>query len=629
MRWINRFGTAVIAVLFIAGPPVAVGWWLTARGGRLPTVAYLRSWAQQPPGTGMIAVFLGCIAVSGWLLLAYAVVRRAWHTIARATRRWRRMPLPTPAQMTAGSMAGVAVLAMPAAVVQHPSGATSVSSAAEPAPAGAEAATVRTGIELPGGGWVPYRTALAVTVLSGAIWLHRRQHYQPRPPRYGQHRDDADLQPLPATADAIIAATEPAEPASTAPARADAALTDFALTGTARGSTLLPQLPDGLLVLHGPGAADAVRGLLVTNILDTALANGLRTTVTMRPGDLTVLADVPTAGAVPPGVRCDEATVGDALRRHGVNDDGLHGPAMVLSRPDGPDAPAVRGAGQTVVVLDDNLHTGRRWFVAADGHISGTGTGPAQRLCLLDRQAATDLLLLVRHHASATARATPPAGHVDPHAEQPRPVQLQLLGGCQLHVGGQAVTIRRSAGLQVLAYLAVHPDGATTTELIRAIWPGLDPNTITKRLHTTLTDLRQQVQPLDVIVRRDERYRLNTDAVDTDLSQLRQALVTTTAAVADQQRQTAAQTLLDTYRGELAAGYTWPWVQRPREAIRRDVIDAYLHLAATADPEQALDLVHAAVTADPCNEAIRAQAQPILAAAGEHSENRSLPDRLS
>lgn len=608
MRWINRVGSALVTVLVIAGPPVMLALWLRARRWRLPTSNELHAWIDQPPGRGTIAAMIGCVAVTGWLLLVYALVRRARYTVAGMMARWRRVPLPTPAQMTAGSMAGMAVLALPATVVQQPNGTTPASSPADVVPSHPQTPTAQIGVELPGGGWVPYRTALAVTILGTAIWLHRRQHYQPRPPGPGQHHDDTDLTPLPATAEAIIAATGELAPAHSAPDR-----------------TLLPDLPDGLVILQGPGAASAARGLLVTTLLNTALTAGPRTTVTARPSDLQLLLAGSTADALPKEIRLDETAVSNALRRCGVDHAASQRPTLVLSAENPAETPG--SAGQTVVVVDDGLQRGRRWFVAVDGGISGTDVGTAQRLCLLGPQPATDLLLLAGHHTSITAAA--PADPADAGTQRSLPGQLQLLGDCLLRLRGQPVTIRRSAGLQVLAYLAVHPDGATTTELIRALWPGLDPNTITKRLHTTLTDLRQQLQPYDVIVRQDERYRLNPDTVDTDLHHLRETLVAATTAVTDQQRQNAGQALLQTYGGELAAGFTWPWLHRPREAVRRDVIDAYLHLAATAGPAQAVDLVHAAMTADPYNKAAHAQAQRILAAAGQPGALGALPHRLS
>jgi hypothetical protein len=54
------------------------------------------------------------------------------------------------------------------------------------------------------------------------------------------------------------------------------------------------------------------------------------------------------------------------------------------------------------------------------------------------------------------------------------------------------------------------------------------------------------------------------------------------------QRNTACQAVVDAYGGELAAGHTWPCLQRLREALCRHVLDAYRHLAATR-PTQTAD----------------------------------------
>lgn len=51
---------------------------------------------------------------------------------------------------------------------------------------------------------------------------------------------------------------------------------------------------------------------------------------------------------------------------------------------------------------------------------------------------------------------------------------------------------------------------------------------------------------------------------------------------------------VDAYSGELAAGHTWPCLQRLREALCRDVLDAYRHLAATGPADQTARLVQRA-----------------------------------
>jgi hypothetical protein len=232
-------------------------------------------------------------------------------------------------------------------------------------------------------------------------------------------------------------------------------------------------------------------------------------------------------------------------------------------------------------MIGDPAATGLAWQVATDGTASGPGLHPRRRLCVLDEQAGTDLIRLIRLSRRSVIdnrdpidpapTAPPPADSAD--RREPRPAldqpaaRLRLLGGCQLTIHYEPVALRRSAGLQILAYLALHPDGGTTSDLIRAVWPGLPPNTITNRLHTTLSDLRKQLHPLlgdDPITRHDDRYHLNHRAVDTDLAAVHAVI----QAATEDQRRSACRALVHAYPGDLAAGYAWPWLQPVREALR-------------------------------------------------------------
>jgi DNA-binding SARP family transcriptional activator len=606
MRWINRAGTALIAIVIVAGPPLAVLLRLQAEQWSLPTKAQVAAWIEQPQAA--VAGLIGSIGIAVWLLLVVVIVRHAWRALCGAARRLRRASLPSAAQMTAGSMAGVAAFAMSGIVVEHPAGAAPVATPADTHPGGTELTTphkavAQAGIDLPGGGWVPYRTALAVTVLGAGIWLHRRQHYQPGGWRFGQHHHDADLQPLPGTADLIIAVLDEQQPQQATP-----------------GSVVL-DLPAGLLSLHGPGAMDAARGLLVTALLGSALADSPNIEVAVRPADLKALLGISLSGDMPAGLRTDDPAA--FLHAFGLPGGGLDRPVIVIRRLVDASAPVLGRPSSvdrvTAVLIGDGGHEGRRWQVGDDGRITGGGSGRVRRLCLLDEHAAMDLLRLVQQHSAATLPAANPGTAAQDSA--PRRGQLRLLGGCSLQVDGSPVQLRRSASFQILAYLAVHST-ATTTDLVRAVWPGLEPNTISKRLHTTLTDLRQQLQPMqiDPIVRRDEQYRLNRDLIDTDLDRLRRAIAGAATAVTGSQRQAAAKAIIDAYHGELAAGFSWPWLQSAREALRRAVIDAYLHLAAAAPLAEALDLIQAAIAVDPHNEALHHRAQDLVTAV-ENGDN--------
>jgi hypothetical protein len=365
---------------------------------------------------------------------------------------------------------------------------------------------------------------------------------------------DAELQPLPVTVNAITAVTGTREPALVDP-----------------GS-----LPPGGIVLAGSGARDALRGLLITLLL-------AHRPVVMSWADLGELLDDPYLSApVPAGLRAV-----DDLEEIGVGE-----VALTLHPPASTGTWVCAGPGDA----------GTRWEVGGDGTVSRT-----RRLCVLNTRAAADLFTLL-----TLARRDEPAELAPASAV----ARLRLLGGCELSVDGRPVAVRRSAGLQVLAYLGLHPDGATGHELIAAIWPGLRPAAITGRLHVTVSELRKELRsgtPVELLRHAQGRYRL-TAATDVDVRPLRTAVAALERALTAGERRQAQRAIVDAYPGELTAGCDWPWVMTWRERFRRQVLAAYLDLADAAEPAEALRLLRAAMTVDPHNEDIRARAQEAAAA---------------
>jgi DNA-binding SARP family transcriptional activator len=562
MRWINRIGTAAILLGIVAGPPLLAGFWLTRHPWQTPTRAAILAWLEQPLTAETIVA--GCVgaAVLGWLLLVGHLIRRGLASVAVSWRRMRRMPLPTPAQMTASSMAGVAALTLPTTASE----ATSLPVADAPHDAADVAAAGGGGVDLPGGSWIPYPLVAAVAATSTLIWTNRRRRYRPGTPGPHGHLDDPDLQPLPPTAQALTVTPPP----STLP-------------------DLVP-LPGGVLALTGPGAASAARGLLITAAL-ASTTHGDDPTYRVRMDADNLVTLLPhTDPRLLPNIGIDVS----------------------------PTPPATDPIG-TVLILGSHPTAMTRWHVTADGTATtSTATGP-QRVCVLDQQAATDLInlvLLLRNNPATPQQRhqrRPTTGTAD--RSPPPPGLLTLIGDCLLAVDQKPVRLRRSAGLQILAYLAVHPDGADAAHLARTCWPGAHPATTTQRLHTTLSDLRKQLQPLlgaEPILRRDQTYQLNPDAIDTDLRAWRNAVTTASSAIGTETLLHACRTIADLYTGDIAAGHHWPWITTAREAHRREAIDAYTLLADHASPTAALSLLQQAATIDPHNDDIRQRAELVL-----------------
>ncbi|MEU1969431.1 hypothetical protein ABZ541_29265 [Micromonospora sediminicola] len=617
----------------MAAPP----WLLVALTGvpmRLwPSGPQLRDWLADPLTPGSLRAGLIGVAWLLWLGLAYTVAVTAARRL-RAGARWlRHLPLPTPWQAAATSIAGAAALTTAHTPTSHPPALPTPVTADDLHPIKATAVE-RGGVVVPGG-WLPDDTAHHIAAAAALVWLRRRRAHQPGQPDTAA----TQLAPLPATATAVQAAVANHPPA------------------TAATSATLADLPPAGLRLAGDGAADAARGLLVTRLLaalrdprDTAAVIITRTalaallpTATGAHRTISGLHAVDTlehAAALQPSLTTPSAA--DCVT-----------PTLLLSTDPSTAVPLTIPADARVVTLGHGTAPST-WHVDHAGHTHDRHSGqPRARMCVLDSTATADLLAVLAQPIAAEpddTTTTGPARRIDPGAKIPRQasrtppdtarqqpvaadsaVQMRVLGRPALLIDQHPVTIRRSAAWQILVFLAVHPDGATTGQLVNALWPGLPAHTVTGRLYTTLSDLRSAIRATgarEVVVHTEDRYHLD-HRTDVDLWRLQ-----TTAHHATITRTLPGwRTVIDTYTGDLAAGHTWPWIDPPREATRRLVLDAYTHAAAAqADPHERLRLLQEAIRVDPYNQhlhqltadQLNALGDPIAAAHLLHTHQQRL-----
>ena len=669
MRRIRELGAGFTASVIVIGPPWLFVWWLRRTSWRRPGGDEVRRWVADPLTEQTVVAAIVALAALLWLLTAGIVGAAVVRRVRAAIRRVRQVRLPTSAQATATSMAGAAVFGVPAAAVTT-TGPDTTPATGPPATGalrhpgavtedrhGAEVALVR-GVDLPDGGWVPQPTADAVGSAAAVLWLRRRRYYRPDHVGAGTG-DDGDLRPLPPSVAALQAAAGDAGHGAGSSA-----------TRVAGSDRLLPagDLPAGGLALVGPGAYDAARGVLLTAVL-TGTGDGPRAVITAADlrdllGDaalgvppvpglrvvdsldaaVDLLTDLPAAGHRAPqvGVSGWAPTLGAA---------GAARPVLVTRVPTDGDlayrltALLTPGSGCTGVLLG-RWDRGVTRSVDTRGYVQdGHGDLPrGSRMCVLGARAAADLLTVTGYAYGTNPPAEPPvAASPSRWALSPgsvpaaRPsdgtttlvLRLQVLGRTGLTHHGEPVTVRRSAALQALILLAVYPRGATAPDLVEAIWPGLPPRTVIQRLYTTLGDLRKTLREHtgDTVLHRDgEHYHLDADRIDVDVWHLHTALHTAATTIAPGQRRTALTAVITGYTGHLAADLPWPWLDGPREALRRQVIDAYTDLADISDPREALRLVQDALTIDPFNEVLHQRAVAALTAAGEHTAANRLAE---
>ncbi|MFI2663414.1 hypothetical protein [Micromonospora carbonacea] len=612
MRWPRQVASAAALTTILAGPPIVlartVGWPLPTR----PTQEQLHQWISDPLTENTLIAGLVLLAWTLWALLASIALRATAARVVKAVRRLRRVPLPTPVQATATGMAGAAALWTPttSAATVDASTPAPTTTGHQTNPHHQQAAIL--GVDIPGG-WLPADTAQQIAAASALVWLRRRRAYQPQPP--GQPRDDSDLTPLPPTVTAVQAATPPATRPTPAP-------------------TLV--LPTGGIGLTGPGAADAARGILLTTLLQALRPTGHPTTavITSR-ADLHRLlgAHTPALHHLPGLTATD--TLDDAITTLArTNNPSSTPPTLLTHTPTDPTTAArlATALTHTVGVLIGTWTHGSTWHIEADGHTHpDTSSSDRARLCVLTDTAARDLLTVLAPTpaippATAVPRQRPPIPAPPLAPSPPKPLTLQVLGNPTLRAGGTPVPIRRSAALQILVAFAAHPEGRTTRELATSIWPGLAPHTVTRRLYTTLSDLRKDItttgQP-NPIEHTNDRYHLNPQHIDVDLWQLNAAIDHAATALTNHTH--AYQAIIDHYTGDIAANHTWPWLDPIREKTRRHVIDAHTALADhTPDPIARLHRLQDALRVDPYNEHLHHLAADTLTALGKPQDSRAL-----
>ncbi|WP_328851279.1 hypothetical protein OG994_25960 [Micromonospora globbae] len=652
VRWPRQLMSLLVVLALLAGPPVVLLSLIGPPISGWPTGEHLRAWVQQPLTEQTVTAALTITAWLLWLVLAYTVTVRTLTRI-RATARWlARLPLPTPLQATATGMAGAAVLGAGANAVTVPAPPLPAPVGTLDSPGGTGAAKHDgraqryDGIAVHGG-WLPREVAEQVTAAAALVWLRRRRDYQPHPPgRLG--REDPELAPLPSTAAAVQAAL----------ADAPAPLAEMA---PAAGIPALAGVPGSGVGITGPGALAVGRGLLVTVLLagqrhPTACLVTTRAALTRLLGphmeplvdrlpQLAVVDTVDEAAHLVVSAAPPDRARGESETREGRTAVTAQAPFVLIVEDDCGQrdvTPLVEAAvtRRGRVVMLGRWPAGPTWHADPAGHLHDPRrpdwSGP--RWCVLDQVAATDLLAVIAHTQTPPGPAGPDGAspqsatptrrvprqatrhHPLPQAAAGRRLELRVLGEPTLLIDGHPVAVRRSAAVQVLVYLAVHPDGADTRQLIGAIWPGVPRQSLAGRLYTTLSELRGVVRDacgLNLLDHADDRYRLNPAHIQVDLWRLHDAIQHAATAVTN--TPIAWQAVIDAYPDELATGRTWPWLDPIRETIRRHVLGAHVALADTAiDKQRALTLLQAAIRIDPYNTDLHTRTVNVLTALGEH-----------
>jgi DNA-binding SARP family transcriptional activator len=563
---------------------------------------------------------------------------------------------------------------------------TPPSSAATPAPAeqvaeprGDQAAS---GLDLMTGVYVSAGLAAAISAVVMATQMRRRRRYRPgsgkrsdlrRPVAPAvralqvahqngrdQHSDDMELVDFgPARAEIQLTAAGAVE-SNDGPLRVPAAI------GARRGSEFAVNLASTRGIgLAGPGAAAAVRALLLHVLTTQQLHESLRLLVPAQDLDLLFegleIQDLPKAVEVVASLDAalDEMEASLLTRARQVNGETrIASVAVVLVA-----CPAAHAERRLQAVLDNGSTLGfagillGQWrpgatvIVRADGTVSATSPGlgddlAGARLFNLPATDAADLLSVLREAevdleaenegasddqadlGLGPALPEPPActvadDDIDAAALASAPsstrsrLVVRVFGRFQLAFEQAGSEARKLNGLltpkhrEVLVHLALHPQGVRRDALNEAVWPDSKPPRPYNSFHNALSVLRRVLADAtdgamaDLVLNDDGRYRLNDELAEVDLWEFHRALQASRISGGDRKAQ--LQSAVDLYAGDLAEDLPAPWIEPFRESARRDVLDALAALIrehGEADPETGLVLLERARKLDPYNEGV-------------------------
>jgi DNA-binding SARP family transcriptional activator len=282
---------------------------------------------------------------------------------------------------------------------------------------------------------------------------------------------------------------------------------------------------------------------------------------------------------------------------------------------------------------------------------------PGQPHDLTTPKPSTDADSIARRLSPTTHAATPSKIHnrlapaTNTATRQPdsltstptRPVHITVVGRLQMlyEQGAQdPVDITKHLAPKqrdIVIYLAMHPDGTRRETLAAALWPDAPNDRPYNSLHATLSQMRRAIRTAtnnsvdSLIVHQDGYYTLDPSVVDVDLWHINEALHTGRHATTEHERTAAFHQIAELYDGDLADGLNADWIDTPREALRRDILDALatlIHRIRKQDPEQTLSVLEQARHLDSHNEAIYRDIMRTQARLGSHDAIKRTLDLL-
>ncbi|MFI7492946.1 BTAD domain-containing putative transcriptional regulator [Micromonospora echinaurantiaca] len=213
-------------------------------------------------------------------------------------------------------------------------------------------------------------------------------------------------------------------------------------------------------------------------------------------------------------------------------------------------------------------------------------------------------------------------------------VKVQVLGDARV-IDVDTSQPMRGKSLELLVYLAVRGGTASQEAILEDLLPEATTSKAPHRLHTYVYNLRRVLArtggPATYLSHPDRRYILHRDTLEVDLWHMNDALDQANRATTPTDRIAALRRAVDAYRGPLADGKGYEWIDPYREAVARQAVDAAVALAEALDdqPGEALAVLTSAIRHHPYAEPLYQAAMRAHAALGDAAAIRDVHRQLA
>ncbi len=238
----------------------------------------------------------------------------------------------------------------------------------------------------------------------------------------------------------------------------------------------------------------------------------------------------------------------------------------------------------------------------------------------------------------ATPVPTPP---VSPGSERTRSrVELRLFSEqLVVEVEGQEVPGLRTVGRTLLAYLALHPHGASGEEIVQTCFGAMDsPQAVSARknaIASIRSSLRAAIEDPDhhVIVHSNGRYALDPELFSVDLWSFSR-VCKEARSLSGEPRVDLLREAVKAHPEKLLSGMEEVWVEPTRKSCIRVVVESLLEIVdETRSEDEKVALLERSCLFDEFNEPLYRRIMEIHVSRGRpeiaHQVYRSLKDKLS